>query len=92
MVLIDAAHHNFHTAEARFKPFADLLRNDGFKVAGSQEPFTSAVLARAKMMVIANALNQVNVDHGELPTPIGFHAGGDRGGERPGSRAAGRCC
>jgi hypothetical protein len=71
-VLIDEAHHNYHTAAARFKPFADLLRNDGFKVSGSQEPFLGAVLARGKVMVVANALNQVNVDHWQLPTPTAF--------------------
>ena len=74
-VLIDEAHHNFHTVDARFKPFADLLRNDGFKVAGSQVPFTAAVLARAKVLVIANALNQVNVDHWQMPTPSAFTPG-----------------
>lgn len=73
-VLIDEAHHNFHTAQARFKPFADLLRNDGYTVTASQQPFTAAVLARAKVMVVANALNQVNVDHAELPTPSAFTA------------------
>ena len=74
VVLIDAAHHNFDTAEARFKPFADLLRNDGFKVAGSEAPFTGAVLARAKVLVIANALDQPNVDHWQMPTPSAFTA------------------
>ncbi|MHB1207184.1 MAG: hypothetical protein ACYCZX_16560 [Rhodospirillaceae bacterium] len=72
VVLIDEAHHNYHTAEARFKPLAGLLRNDGFKVSGSQAPFAAAVLARGKILVVANALNQVNVDHWQLPTPTAF--------------------
>ncbi len=72
VVLIDEAHHNYHTIDGRFKPFADLLRNDGFKLQGSQAPFTPAVLARAKVLVVSNALNQVNVDHWLLPTPSAF--------------------
>src|SRR5262245_30118785 len=32
-VAIDEAHHNFHTAGGRYKPFADLLRRDGYRVA-----------------------------------------------------------
>ncbi len=72
LVLIDAAHHNFHTADGRFKPFADLLRNDGFKVEESKAAFTDPALARGKVMVIANALNEANVEKWELPTPSAF--------------------
>src|ERR1041385_6729383 len=32
VVLIDEAHHNFHTAEGRYSPFARLLRRDGYVV------------------------------------------------------------
>ena len=28
-VMFDEAHHNFHTTEGRYKPFVDLLMNDG---------------------------------------------------------------
>ena len=31
-VLIDGAHNNFHTAEGRYNPFAELLSKDGFRV------------------------------------------------------------
>src|SRR5262249_48356280 len=31
-VLIDEAHFNFHTASGRYKPFADLVSNDGYRV------------------------------------------------------------
>lgn len=72
LVLIDEAHHNFHTADGRFKPFADLLRNDGFKVESSKVAFTDPAVARGKVMVIANALNEANVDKWELPTPSAF--------------------
>ncbi len=29
VVLVDEAHFNYHTAEGRYKPFAELLRSDG---------------------------------------------------------------
>lgn len=72
LVLIDEAHHNFHTADGRFKPFADLIRNDGFKVEGSKAAFTDPAALKSKVMVIANALNAANVDKWELPTPSAF--------------------
>ena len=33
-IAIDGAHHNFHTADQRYKPFAELLRRDGYRVVG----------------------------------------------------------
>jgi hypothetical protein len=30
-VMFDEAHHNFHTSDGRYKPFVDLLLNDGYK-------------------------------------------------------------
>ena len=32
LVRIDAAHNNFHTANGRYRPFAQVLRADGFRV------------------------------------------------------------
>lgn len=72
VVLIDAAHHNFHTADARFAPFADLLRRDGYVVRSSTTPFTPATLADAAVLVIANALAARNVEDWTLPTPSAF--------------------
>ena len=31
-VLFDEAHNNFHTTDGRYKPFAEVIANDGFKV------------------------------------------------------------
>ncbi|PYS33772.1 MAG: hypothetical protein DMF75_08470, partial [Acidobacteria bacterium] len=31
-VLFDEAHNNFHTATGRYRPFADLITNDGYQV------------------------------------------------------------
>ena len=36
LVLVDEAHNNFHTADGRYKPFADLLKNDGYSVTAEQ--------------------------------------------------------
>ena len=55
-VFIDEAHHNFHTAGGRYKPFADLIGNDGYSVVPSKETFTRKVLETCDILVIANAM------------------------------------
>lgn len=55
-VLFDEAHRNFHTASGRYKPFADLLRNDGYIVDGNNHPLSPEVLKEVSILVIANAL------------------------------------
>lgn len=55
-VLFDEAHHNFHTTDGRYKPFVDLLSNDGYRVVRSRQPFSKTTLNSAKVLVIANAL------------------------------------
>lgn len=72
LVLVDAAHNNFHTVDGRYKPFAELLRRDGYIVRGSNEKFSRAALKAAKVLVISNALSDRNVDDWSLPTPSAF--------------------
>jgi hypothetical protein len=55
-VMFDEAHHNFHTTDGRYKPFVDLLSNDGYRVVRSRQPFSKTTLSTAKILVIANAL------------------------------------
>ena len=55
-VVLDEAHGNFHTASGRYKPFADLLQADGYRVAAGAQPFTAAALQETQVLVIANAL------------------------------------
>src|SRR6185295_2957533 len=55
-VMFDEAHHNFHTAEGRYKPFVDLMFNDGYRVIRNRQPFTKQSLGTYKILVIANAL------------------------------------
>ena len=55
-VLFDEAHHNFHTTAGRYKPFADLIANDGYGVTPNREKFQRKTLAGYRVLVIANAL------------------------------------
>jgi hypothetical protein len=36
-VLFDEAHNNFHTATGRYKPFADLIGNDGYQIVPNKD-------------------------------------------------------
>jgi hypothetical protein len=56
-IVIDEAHHNFHTVSGRYRPFATLLERDGFRVEGSRERFTRASLAQARVLVVANSID-----------------------------------
>ncbi len=71
-VAIDEAHYNFHTADGRYQPFAELLRRDGYRVGGMGEQFSAASLKAADVLVIANALNERNAEDWSLPTPSAF--------------------
>jgi hypothetical protein len=73
-VVIDGAHHNFHTVDGRYAPFATLLRNDGFRVDGSTVSFSDKSLSDVEVLVIANALAAQNVEEWRLPTPSAFTA------------------
>jgi len=73
-VLIDEAHHNFHTANGRYAAFADLLRKDGYRVLPSTNAFSRKGLEKADILVIANALHESNRNSWTLPTPSAFTA------------------
>jgi len=55
-VMFDEAHHNFHTTEGRYKPFVDLVMNDGYRVIRNRLPFSKTTLSSYKILVISNAL------------------------------------
>ena len=55
-VLFDEAHNNFHTASGRYKPFADLITNDGYQVIPNKQPFSAESLKGYRVLVISNAL------------------------------------
>ena len=72
VVMLDEAHFNFHTADGRYLPFAELLRRDGYVVKASQSQFSKASLRSGKILVIANALAERNQTDWSLPTPSAF--------------------
>jgi len=55
-ILFDEAHENFHTIESGYKPFADLIRNDGYFIRANHSPFTASTLTGVSTQVIVNAL------------------------------------
>jgi len=71
-VLVDEAHCNFHTAEARYRPFTQLLRRDGYRVAPSAASLSSEALGAADVLVIANALGEAQCEEWKLPTASAF--------------------
>ncbi|HSB27974.1 MAG TPA: hypothetical protein VLE19_08965 [Pyrinomonadaceae bacterium] len=67
-VMFDEAHNNFHTATGRYKPFADLLMNDGYRLVINRLPFTKKSLESFKLLVIANAL-AADIDEPDADKP-----------------------
>jgi hypothetical protein len=72
VVWIDEAHTNFHTIEGRFKPFAGILRRDGYQTKPNTAAFSKAELEKGKILVIANALHPDNRTNWTLPNPSAF--------------------
>ncbi len=71
-VIVDDTHHNFHTAEGRYRPFAQLLRRDGYRVNGLGANLSRDSLQNVDVLVIVNALNERNENDWSLPTPSAF--------------------
>lgn len=72
IVMLDEAHFNFHTATGRYVSFAQLLRRDGYVVQASTSRFNKESLGKGKILVIANALAEVNQGNWSLPNPSAF--------------------
>ncbi|MDP2481569.1 MAG: DUF4350 domain-containing protein [Candidatus Palauibacterales bacterium] len=72
LVLIDEGHHEFHTAEGRYRRFAELLRADGYRVEPHRGRFTAAALDSAKVLVIANPVSARNEKDWTLPVDPAF--------------------
>jgi hypothetical protein len=68
-VLFDEAHNNFHTTGGRYKPFADLVGNDGYTVTPNKEKFQKQTLQGFDILVIANALGAANMDSPDADKP-----------------------
>lgn len=72
VVFIDEGHHNFHTRDGRYKAFANLLERDGYTVEAYQGEFEKNKLKKGEILVISNALNEINERNWYLPTPSAF--------------------
>src|SRR6185436_19128054 len=68
-VLFDEAHNNFHTTTGRYKPFADLIRNDGYQITPNTAKFTRETLKGFRVLVIANALGHPRMGAAEASNP-----------------------
>jgi hypothetical protein len=55
-VFVDAAHYNVHTARGSYAPLVALLRRDGYRVRDQTSPFSTASLAEADLLIVANPL------------------------------------
>jgi hypothetical protein len=72
VVYIDEGHNNFHTIDGRYLPFARLLERDGYTVEGYKGTFEKDRLKGCRILVISNALNELNTEKWYLPTPSAF--------------------
>jgi len=72
VVFIDQGHHNFHTKNGRFRAFSELLIRDGYNVMAYEGLFEKEKLSKGKILVISNALNEVNFGNWVLPNPSAF--------------------
>ena len=73
-MLVDAGHYNVHTVEGRYKPFAELLRSDGYVVLSLASRFDRRALDAGRILVVSNALAERNDgrDNQGLPTYSAF--------------------
>ena len=61
-LLFDEAHNNIDNSHGRYKPFADLLFNDGYHLVVNRQAFTPASLESFKILVIVNPLGAEEID------------------------------
>lgn len=56
-VLFDEAHFNYHTSDGWYKPFMDLITNDGCRVTPNKQKFSADALHGFDILLIASALS-----------------------------------
>ena len=54
-VLYDEGHENTHAADGAYKPLADLIRNDGYRLNVSRRPISLEPLSNVAVLVVAGA-------------------------------------
>ena len=72
LVSLDEGHNNFHKVDGRYLAFAMLLRSDGYNVDSYQGDFAKSHLKDTRILVIANAINKINIENWYVPTPSAF--------------------
>lgn len=72
LMLVDNGHNNFHTLEDKFAPFGKVAVTDGFKVRSISGDINKPALKDAGILVVANALNEKNVDSWQKPVYTAF--------------------
>jgi hypothetical protein len=75
LVLVDAAHGNFHTVNGRFAAFRELLEADGYRVRSADALLSVDLLKDVQVFVIANAVKGGDGAEWKLPTPPALAAG-----------------
>ena len=72
VVLVDAAHGNFHTIDKSYSAFAKLLGLDGYRVQSANSEVTPNLLVQAGVFVISNAVYGGDDAEWMLPTLPAF--------------------
>lgn len=75
LLLVDGGHNNFHTLAERFAPFGRVAKKDGFVVKNMPGNINAGQLKGVKVLVIANALSEKNVDSWRQPVLSAFTPG-----------------
>ena len=76
-ICFDEGHYNAHTAGGRYRPLADLLEADGYRVERHRGSFSEESLRSCSVLVIANAAGGDRFRIGPINLPI--KRGGQRG-------------
>ncbi len=56
VVLVDEVHHESYIVGGRYRPFAELLTKDGYRVRPNRKPFDKESLAAVDVLVLADPL------------------------------------
>lgn len=56
LILFDQAHHNHHRLRGTYKPFAKVMREEGFAVEALKDPIDADALRGARVLAVISAL------------------------------------
>ncbi len=69
VVLVDEAHHEYHTMGGRYRALAGLLASDGCRVVPGMQPFSPELLQSCQVLVVADALGAARMIDGNAAKP-----------------------